>query len=245
MDREALQHDAQRRPFVAEPAGQRRDVVLAADACYFCRTLKERRLPPRVHEREAMHRSLDRLAALEAGAPALPEAFAIHSDILGAVAASAALSISDVPFQGPTANVRVGRVNGKFKAFPTYAELKDSDLELTVAATPDSIVMLEAGANQMPEAELIEAIEYGEKICQQLNELQRQIIAEMAQPKMAWSKPEEDHSLEDRIRAIARAAVDRMAALGGRCDFVNEVALHYQLQNRPASQSSLHQPARN
>ena len=60
--------------------------------------------------------------------------------------------------------------------------------------------MLEAGANQMPEAELIEAIEYGEKICQQLNDLQKQIIAEMAQPKMAWSKPEEDHSLEDRIR---------------------------------------------
>ncbi|RLT38034.1 MAG: polyribonucleotide nucleotidyltransferase [Chloroflexi bacterium] len=121
------------------------------------------------------------------------------ADPLATTAASVCLNISKLPFEGPVSTVRVGRVDGKFKAFPTYAELKESDLELTVAATEDSIVMIEAGANQMPEAELIEAIEYAEKICQQLNRLQREIIPEFQQPKMEWTKPEVDHTLEDRI----------------------------------------------
>ncbi|MFA7249910.1 MAG: polyribonucleotide nucleotidyltransferase, partial [Dehalococcoidia bacterium] len=121
------------------------------------------------------------------------------ADPLATTAASVCINISRLPFEGPVSTVRVGRVNGQLKAFPTYAELKESDLELTVAATTDSIVMLEAGANQMPEAELIEAIEYGERICQQLNRLQAEIIAAYPVTKMEWHKPVEDTSLIELV----------------------------------------------
>ncbi|MSQ42510.1 MAG: polyribonucleotide nucleotidyltransferase, partial [Dehalococcoidia bacterium] len=118
---------------------------------------------------------------------------------LATTAASTVLNISPLPFEGPVSSVRVGRIGGRLKAFPTYQEAAQSDLELTVAATNDSIVMIEAGAKQIPEDELIEAIAYAERICRQLNELQAQIIREFGRPKMEWHKPAEDASLQQRV----------------------------------------------
>src|SRR3954470_13287349 len=74
-----------------------------------------------------------------------------HPDILGTIAASAALSISEIPFQGPIGAVRVGRIGGEFVVNPTYSQLAESELDLVVSGTRDAIMMVEAGANLLTE----------------------------------------------------------------------------------------------
>ncbi len=123
-------------------------------------------------------------------------------DSLMTIGASMVVNISPLPFEGPVSSVRLARVDGKFKAFPTYQELEASDLELTVAATDDSVVMIEAGAKQIPEDDLIDAIEYAEGICRELNALQREVMAEFSVPKMEWTKPADRTELRSKIEGI-------------------------------------------
>src|SRR5215471_14066915 len=90
------------------------------------------------------------------------------SDILGVVAASAALSISDIPFSGPVGAVTVGYIGGKVVINPTLDDMKVSDLDLSLAGTSDAVVMVEAGANELPEEIMVEAIRRGHETIQQL-----------------------------------------------------------------------------
>src|SRR3954469_9143442 len=73
-----------------------------------------------------------------------------NPDVVGTIAASAALTISEIPFNGPVASVRVGRIDGEFIVNPTHSQLQESDLDLIVAGTRDAIMMVEAGANILP-----------------------------------------------------------------------------------------------
>jgi polyribonucleotide nucleotidyltransferase len=86
-------------------------------------------------------------------------------DILAMIGASAALHVSHVPFRMPTGAVRVGRVDGKLIAMPTYADMEESDLDLIVAATRDAVTMIEGFAREMPEEEMLEAIEFAHEAC--------------------------------------------------------------------------------
>jgi polyribonucleotide nucleotidyltransferase len=104
-------------------------------------------------------------------------------DVLGTVAASAALTISEIPFNGPVGAVRVGRINGEFVVNPTHTELQDSDLDLIVAGTRDAIMMVEAGANILPEAVMAEAILFGHRALQPLVDLQEQLREAIGKPK--------------------------------------------------------------
>ena len=106
-----------------------------------------------------------------------------NPDVLGTVAASAALSISEIPFNGPIGSVRVGRIDGEFVVNPTHEELKSSELDLIVAGTKDAIMMVEAGANILPEAVMAEAILFGHRALQPLVELQQQMRAKLGKPK--------------------------------------------------------------
>jgi DNA polymerase III epsilon subunit family exonuclease len=106
-----------------------------------------------------------------------------NPDVLGTVAASAALSISEIPFNGPIGSVRVGRIDGEFVVNPTHEELKSSELDLIVAGTKDAIMMVEAGANILPEAVMAEAILFGHRALQPLVELQEQMRAKLGKPK--------------------------------------------------------------
>jgi polyribonucleotide nucleotidyltransferase len=106
-----------------------------------------------------------------------------NPDVLGTVAASAALSISEIPFNGPVGAVRVGRIDGEFVVNPTHEELKTSELDLIVAGTKDAIMMVEAGANILPEAVMAEAILFGHRALQPLVELQEQMRAKLGKPK--------------------------------------------------------------
>jgi polyribonucleotide nucleotidyltransferase len=104
-------------------------------------------------------------------------------DILGTLAASAALTISDLPFLGPVAAVRVGRIGGEFIINPTVSQLEESELDLVVSGTRDAIMMVEAGAKILPEAVMAEAILFGHRVLQPLIDIQEQLREAVGKPK--------------------------------------------------------------
>lgn len=105
----------------------------------------------------------------------------VHSpDLIGMIAISAALTISGAPFEGPIAGVRVARINGELITYPTRDQLEESDLDLVVAGTKDAIMMVEAGAEEVDEATMVEAIELAHRAMQPVIELQEQIKRELA-----------------------------------------------------------------
>jgi polyribonucleotide nucleotidyltransferase len=104
-------------------------------------------------------------------------------DVIGTLAASAALTISEIPFAGPVAAVRVGRIDGEFVVNPTYSQVEESELDLVVAGTRDAIMMVEAGAKLLPEAIMAEAILFGHRSLQPLIDLQEELAKAVAKPK--------------------------------------------------------------
>ena len=110
-------------------------------------------------------------------------------DAWGTTAASIVLGMSKIPFSGPVSSVRVARIDGEFRAFPTYEEIAAAELDITVAATEHSVVMIEAGASGVPESIVLEAIAYANGIIQQLNDLQKEIIAAINEPKLTYEAP--------------------------------------------------------
>ncbi len=104
-------------------------------------------------------------------------------DILAINGASAALTISDIPFQGPVGAVRVGYIDGQFVVNPTSSEMDTSQLDLRIAGTDDAILMVECGANELPEALMVEALEFGHKALQPMIDLQNKMRAALGKPK--------------------------------------------------------------
>ena len=104
-------------------------------------------------------------------------------DILAINAASAALIISDIPWGGPIAAVRVGRIDGEFVLNPSYEQMNASDLDLRIAGTKDAILMVECGADEIPDEIMVEALELGHKSIQPLIELQLQMASEIGKEK--------------------------------------------------------------
>ena len=138
------------------------------------------------------------------------------ADVFGTTAASMVLGMSSIPFEGPVSSVRVARVDGSFKALPTYEEIAESDIDLIVAGTEDSIVMIEAGANEVPEAEVIEAIEYAQGAIAQLNALQREIFAELGKEKASFDLPTPDTEMKEKVReALVGREEEMLAAVQG------------------------------
>jgi polyribonucleotide nucleotidyltransferase len=119
--------------------------------------------------------------------------------VLGTVAASAALSISDIPFFGPVAAVKVGYINGELVLNPTMPQLAYSDLDLIVAGTADAVMMVEAGVRELSEEVVLEAIQFAHRSMQPIIELQREMMAAVGKQKREYS--------EDDIPAETRAAV--------------------------------------
>lgn len=104
-------------------------------------------------------------------------------DILAINAASTAIMISDIPWGGPVGAVRIGRVNGEFVVNPTFAEIEASDLDLRLAGTKDAILMVECGANEIPEDVMAQALDLGHQSIQPLIDLQLKMAAELGKPK--------------------------------------------------------------
>ena len=115
-------------------------------------------------------------------------------DMPAMIGASCALSISDIPFEGPIAGVRVGLIDGEFIINPTVEQAKISQLNLAVAGTKDAILMVEAGANEVSEETMLDAIWFGHGVIKQLVEFQEKIVAEIGKEKMEvpfYAPPEE------------------------------------------------------
>jgi polyribonucleotide nucleotidyltransferase len=108
-------------------------------------------------------------------------------DILAINAASTAIMISDIPWGGPVAAVRVGRVDGEFVINPTTAELEESDLDLRMAGTRDAILMVECGAYEVPEDIMVAALNYGHMSLQPLIDVQEKMTAELGKPKVTYT----------------------------------------------------------
>ena len=106
------------------------------------------------------------------------------SEMAAMLGSSLALSISDIPFEGPIAGVQVGRINGEFVVNPTPEQLEASELDLVVAGTKDAINMVEAGAKEVAEDVILEAIMFGHEQIIKLIEFQEKIIAEVGKEKM-------------------------------------------------------------
>src|SRR6185437_7170074 len=104
-------------------------------------------------------------------------------DVLGICGASCALAISDIPFNGPVAAVRVGYVNNAFVINPTESDLKVSDLDLVIAGTRDAVMMVEAGAQELPEAVMLDAVKAGHQAIQGIIDVQDRIIAAVGKAK--------------------------------------------------------------
>jgi polyribonucleotide nucleotidyltransferase len=122
-------------------------------------------------------------------------------DILAINAASAAIMISDIPWNGPVAAVRVGRVEGQFVANPTFAEIDKSDLDLRIAGTRDAILMVEAGADEVPEDIMVAALEFGHKSIQPLIDLQLKMQSEIGKPKRIIDYALPDKTLQEKVFA--------------------------------------------
>ncbi|HEX9154519.1 MAG TPA: polyribonucleotide nucleotidyltransferase, partial [Nitrospira sp.] len=125
------------------------------------------------------------------------------SDVISITAASAALAVSNIPFLGPVAGIKIGRVNGQFVVNPDLETLKSSELDLVVAGTADAVMMVEAGANELPEATMLAAIELAhaeiKKIVAKINELR---IAAGNKPKRAVVTEHIDPALTGQVKAL-------------------------------------------
>ncbi|HEV8698001.1 MAG TPA: polyribonucleotide nucleotidyltransferase [Candidatus Limnocylindrales bacterium] len=118
-------------------------------------------------------------------------------DVIGTVAASAALTISEIPFLGPIGAVRVGRIDGEFIVNPTYSQLEDSELDLVVSGTRDAIMMVEAGAKLLPEDVMAEAILFGHRAIQPLIDLQEELQKAVGKAKrIPYIEPGADSVLD-------------------------------------------------
>src|SRR5215813_11012649 len=121
-------------------------------------------------------------------------------DVLGINAASAALTISDIPFLGPVGAVRVGLVDGRFIANPTYTEMRETLLNIMVVGSADAIVMIESGAKEVKEETVVDAIEFAhaeiKKICAAINDLR----AKVGKPKRAVTPPEFDQAYYNDLK---------------------------------------------
>jgi polyribonucleotide nucleotidyltransferase len=122
------------------------------------------------------------------------------TDVLAMCGASAALTISELPFEGPLAGVRVARVNGKLLINPTISQLAGADLNFIVAGTKDAIVMVEGGAHEVPEAEVLEGLFYAHEQLQVINEMQQELQSKLGKPKMVFTPKEYDAAIMQRMK---------------------------------------------
>ncbi len=131
-------------------------------------------------------------------------------DILAINAASAAIMISDIPWGGPVGAVRVGRVNGEFVLNPTFEEMNASDLDLRIAGTKEAILMVECGANEIPEDVMVAALELGHQSIQPIIDLQLKMQAEIGKPKREATITTANEELQKKVFESVNAKMNAL-----------------------------------
>ena len=129
------------------------------------------------------------------------------ADVLAVLGASVALCVSKIPFNTPVASVRVGRIRGTWVINPTFQQLEYSDLEIVVAGSEDAILMVEGGAVEVPEEEILEGLQVAHGAIKELCQIQRELIKDINIPDMEWTSVEPDAALSEKVNALAAARV--------------------------------------
>ena len=137
-------------------------------------------------------------------------------DILAINGASAALSISDIPFAGPIGAVRVGRVNGQFVANPTHDERAQSDLDLVYVGTENDVIMIEGSAKEMPEAEFTKALEFAHGYAREMIQAQKDLAARVGKPKRDVQLLHVNQEMVDIARQVAGDRLEQALSTEGK-----------------------------
>jgi polyribonucleotide nucleotidyltransferase len=145
-------------------------------------------------------------------------------DMPAFVGASAALSISQLPFEGPIAAVRLGRIEGELVVNPTREQAETSDLDLVVAASRGALVMVEGGADGVPEAEMLEALKFGHSEVVKLIDLQEELVRKAGKPKLELPEPEDSSDITAQVRAKAEARLDEAVQIRAKHERYDAIA---------------------
>jgi polyribonucleotide nucleotidyltransferase len=140
------------------------------------------------------------------------------ADVLAMTGASTALHLSDICWDGPFAGIRIGRVNGEFVAYPTFAEREESELDMIVAATRDAIVMVEGEMTEVSETVLIDALLFAHEAVQPLLDLQEKLRAAAGKPKREYVAPPVDEALQAVVAELAQSRVKEAMATRAKQD---------------------------
>ena len=161
-------------------------------------------------------------------------------------ASSLTTSISKIPFDGPIAGVKVGRINGEFIINPTPSELEMSDIDLTVAGTKEAINMVEAGAKEVSESDMLEALMFGHEAVKELCIFQEKIMEEIGQEKMEYEFLVIEDELKEEIKALAADKLDKAMRIFGKLEkyeaidsVKEEVVNKYEEENKDLDKEEL------
>ena len=135
-------------------------------------------------------------------------------DVLGAVGASLALHLSDVPFDGPMGEVRVGRINGEYIINPTVTELKESDIDMVVGGTRDSVLMIEGEMDEISEIEMLEAIKVAHASIATLCDFQDELRKELGKEKREFIPAKADETVESEVKNLAEEKMKAVIGIG-------------------------------
>ena len=135
-------------------------------------------------------------------------------DVLGAVGASLALHLSDVPFDGPMGEVRVGRINGEYIINPTVTELKESDVDMVVGGTRDSVLMIEGEMDEISEIEMLEAIKVAHASIAKLCDFQDELRKELGKEKREFIPAKADETVESEVKTLAEEKMKAVIGIG-------------------------------
>jgi polyribonucleotide nucleotidyltransferase len=163
------------------------------------------------------------------------------ADTLALIATSAALEVSDIPYEGPVAAVRMGRIDGKLVVNPLFSELEQSDISLVVAAKPESIVMLEGGAQIVDEEAILEALFTAHEELRPVFELQQELRRLAGKPKREFKKKEFDQKLLAEVRERMATDLAQALKISGKKE---RSTATYALQDKVAEELAAHYPDR-
>jgi polyribonucleotide nucleotidyltransferase len=157
-------------------------------------------------------------------------------DVNAITGASAALMISDIPFETPVAGARISRVDGKLIFNPTYEDTASSDLNLVMAGTSDGIVMVEAGANEVSEDDMMAALEFGHEKIKQLIEIQIKLRGLLGKEKIVVEAPQVDEALKSKIQEKTAAKLTETMQIPGkheRSDTIKQIREDFKAELSP------------
>ncbi|MDD3392155.1 MAG: polyribonucleotide nucleotidyltransferase [Bacilli bacterium] len=167
-------------------------------------------------------------------------------EMMALFGSSLATAISKIPFNGPVAGVKVGRVDGKLIINPTALENDNSDIDLVVAGTMEAINMVEAGAKEVSEEDMLEALMFGHEAIKELITFQNQIIAEIGEEKMAYEKLEIEAALKETIRNMCARSLNEAMRIADKLEkydaieaIKKEIVSQYEIENSDLKEQEL------